>query len=426
MVEFAGEVELFGSDAGKGERAAETFGGGGVFAEAPVEFADDGVKQVVRFEFRALWNFRDGVEAGLRAVDVRDGDGTAERGERRGSEAIEIVVVAENTRPIGRGAVGGGAMAGGDAGLEVIFAELGALGGLGEVEETAFDERVVPFRAVLIVEAEEIAVVAEARGKARGGEEHEGEKRVRARGIAGGMGDEERAEPDGFVAELFAEEAFAGGGLVALVEEKVERGEDAIEAIGEVGALGEFEGDIRFADTILGARELFFDGGFVGEEGAGDFAGAETAEHLEREDNLGVRGNVGVTADEHEPQGVVANDVVGLSVGRRIGGELLEVGDDGRFLVGGHAAVAKGVASEIDGDTSDPRGRIGGKTADGPRAERTEEGFLGDVLDEREILRAEKPHQRAVKAAGFVTEEVLDQVGSLDGVGHGGGFGAKF
>jgi hypothetical protein len=409
---------LFRADAGKFEGAAETFGGGGVLAETPVEFADDGVEQVVRFEFRALRNFVDGVESGLGAVNVSDGDGATECGERRRLEAVKVVVVTEDARPVGGLAVGGGAVAGGDAGLEVVFAELGALGGLGEVEEAAFDERVVPFRTVLVVEAEEIAVVAEARGKTRGGEQHEREKGVRARDVAGGVGDEERAEADGFVAELLAEEAFAGGGFVALVEKEVERGEDAVEAIGEIGAFGEFEGDIRFADTVLGARELFFDGGFVSEEGARDFAGAEAAEHLEREDDLGVGGNVGVAADEHEPKRVVADDVIALAVGRRVGDELFEVRDDGRFLVGGHAAVAEGVAGEVDGDARDPGGRIGGEAADGPGAEGAQEGFLRDVLDEREVLRAEEPHQRAVEAAGFVAEEVLDQVGGLRGVGH--------
>lgn len=50
--------------------------------------------------------------------------------------------------------------------------------------------------------------------------------------------DEERGEADGLVAEFLAQEAVAGGGLVALVEEEIGRGKDAVEARREVRALG--------------------------------------------------------------------------------------------------------------------------------------------------------------------------------------------
>ena len=195
-----------------------------------------------------------------------------------GVQRVERIVVAEDARPVGRGDGGRSAVNRGDAGLEVIFAQVGALCGRGEFQETARDERLVPLRAVLLFEAEEVAVFVDARRETRGAEIHEGEERVGARCVAGGVRDEECGEADGFGAAILAEEAFAGGGLIAFVEEEIERGEHAIEARCEVFALGQGEGEAGVLDALLGARELLLDGGFAAEKRARDLAGAETAE----------------------------------------------------------------------------------------------------------------------------------------------------
>ncbi len=78
-------------------------------------------------------------------------------------------------------------MTGGDAGLEMIFGELIAGGGLREVKHAARDQRLVPFGAVLFLEAKQVAFVIHARGNARGVQEHQGEQRVRLGLVAGGI-----------------------------------------------------------------------------------------------------------------------------------------------------------------------------------------------------------------------------------------------
>lgn len=77
-LELARKVSLLGADLGELKGAAEAFGGGLVLAELLLQFADDGVVEMVRLDqvpFRHLLN---GVESGLWAVDVGDGDGAVE------------------------------------------------------------------------------------------------------------------------------------------------------------------------------------------------------------------------------------------------------------------------------------------------------------------------------------------------------------
>jgi len=380
--EQAGEVRLFGADAGEREGAAVTLGGGAVVVQARVEFAGDGMEQMERVETVGVGDGFECVESGLRAVDVSDRDGAVEFDDGRGFQGEEEIVVGEDAGPVGRGGVGRSAVERGDAGLQVVFAGGVALGGGGEVLEALVEETGVPLGAVLFVEAEECALVVETRWEAGAGEEHEGEQRVGARGAASGMGEEQRGQADRFAAEIFAEQVVAGGGFVALVEKQVECGEDAVEARGEVFGFGKFEGDIGFLDTLFGAGELFFDGGLAGEKGAGDFAGAEAAEDFEGEDDLGVGSDGGVAADEQEAKGVVADGVRGFDGNGGRGDGLLDVRDDRRLLGGRHIAVAQMILGEVHGDAGDPRRRVGRDAAHRPRAQGAEEGLLGDVLGE--------------------------------------------
>lgn len=83
----------------------------------------------MRLEAVPRGNRGDGVEGGLRPGDVGDGDGAVEGDDGRGVQRVERIVVAEDARPVGRGDGGRSAVNRGDAGLEVIFAQVGALCG---------------------------------------------------------------------------------------------------------------------------------------------------------------------------------------------------------------------------------------------------------------------------------------------------------
>ena len=58
-------------------------------------------------------------------------------------------------------------MAGSNAGLQVVIADVLTVRGGGEMDETTVDERLVPLRAILVVEPEKIAVFILARRETR-------------------------------------------------------------------------------------------------------------------------------------------------------------------------------------------------------------------------------------------------------------------
>ena len=108
------------------------------------------------------------------------------------------------------------------------------------------------------------------------------------------------------MAELLPQQAITGGGLVAFVEEQVQRSEDAVEPRGQVLALGDFKRDAGGLDALLGPGELLLDSGVAAEKRAGNLGGAEAAQDLQREDDLGLGRDRRVAAYEHEPQAVIA------------------------------------------------------------------------------------------------------------------------
>ena len=164
-------------------------------------------------------------------------------------------------------------------------------------------------RAVLVEEEDGFAVGVDAGFGAGGLDFHEGDEAVDF-GFGGDEFGEDAAEAEGFFAEGGAEPVVAGGGGVAFVEDQVDDFEDGGEAGGELGAAGNFEGDVGFGEGAFGADDALGDGGLGDEEGAGDLVGGEAAEQAEGEGDAGFGGEDGVAGDEDEAEEVVADGVV--------------------------------------------------------------------------------------------------------------------
>src|SRR6185503_2051300 len=121
----------------------------------------------------------------------------------------------------------------------------------------------------------------------------------------------------------------------------------AIESRREIFALGNVEPDAGFLNALTSASKLFLNRGLATEKGARDLAGAEAAEHLEREHDLRVGRDRRVTTDEHESERVVANLVLAFAREIGVGKGLVEIGND-RFLLGsGHALMAERVLGQV-------------------------------------------------------------------------------
>lgn len=130
---------LFRADLRQLERAPETFGSSLVVPELLLELADDRVVEMMRFDALAARDRRERVESGLRAVDVCHCDGAIEPDNRRGIASVQLIVMAQDAFPIGRSGIGREAVAGGDAGLEMIIAHVVAVRGRGKMHQTLVD-----------------------------------------------------------------------------------------------------------------------------------------------------------------------------------------------------------------------------------------------------------------------------------------------
>jgi hypothetical protein len=64
---------------------------------------------------------------------------------------------------------------------------------------------------------------------------------------------------------------------------------------------------VFFGEDAFGADDALGDGGFGGEEGAGDLGGGKAAEEAEGEGCAGLGGEDGVAGDEDEADEVVAD-----------------------------------------------------------------------------------------------------------------------
>ncbi len=117
-----------------------------------------------------------------------------------------------------------------------------------------------------------------------------------------------------------------------------------------------------------------------------------------------------MAADEHEPQGVVADLVVAFSDAARRGDHLFDMRDDVGLFRYRHSLVAERVTREIHRHACDSRRRIRWHTAHRPGAQRAQHRFLRHVLREREIVHAQHADQGAVQPACLMPEEMLNQL----------------
>ena len=214
---------------------------------------------------------------------------------------------------------------------------------------------------------------------------HEGDQAVDF-GLVGGELGEDAAETEGVFAEGGADEVVAGAGGVALVEDEVDDLQDGEEAGGQFGAAGDFEGDLFFGEGAPGADDALGDGGFGGEEGAGDLSGGEAAEETEGEGGAGSVERMGW--QEIKTRRRRSSPMGSSRVGVEVGHGLLEGGEvAGEVLV---FALGDGVAAEeIDGAAfgggGEPCGGVFGNSGLRPLLERGDECFLREVFGEADV-----------------------------------------
>lgn len=406
-----GEEGFLGTNFGKLDSAAKVTGGSGKVFELGLEFAEDSVEEVVRFQGLAIADGGNGVDACLGPVDLGNGHGTVQAYDGRVVDLDELIVERKDARPIGGLVIGRRAVAGGNAGLKVILADFVPGRRLAELDDSAGDHGAVPERTVLILKAKDISVGIGAGAKTRGVQEHEGKQSVRARQVGRRMLGNQRGQADGFGTEFFADEIFTAGSFVALVEKEVDSLEDGIEPGREFFTAGNFERDAKLADALLGASEALGDGGLGGKESFRNFGRAETAKGFEGERRLGFKRDGRMATREDEAKFAVLDFVFELGrFGIRIGRPVFKRGDNLSFLVAVEFFAADVVESEVLGGLGEPGGGIFWDANVGPGAKGFSEGFLDDVFSKIEAIDAEDAGEDGDQLGKLVAEEVIRQL----------------
>ena len=127
------------------------------------------------------------------------------------------------------------------------------------------------------------------------------------RSIAGKMSGHQIGEPNGLMAEFFADESLSAGGLVPLVKKQVERLQNTVEARREFWSARNFEGNMGRANPLLSASEAFGNGRLGGQEGVRNFGHIESAERSQGECDLRLLRNFGMATSENHSQAVILN-----------------------------------------------------------------------------------------------------------------------
>ena len=106
-------------------------------------------------------------------MNVRDHDGAVEGDDRRIIEFDQAIIKREDLSPVGRLIVLGGAVAGGDARLEMILGDLFTRSRPREVKHAPRDHRLIPARPVLFLEAQQVARPVQSSGNSRAIQQHQ-------------------------------------------------------------------------------------------------------------------------------------------------------------------------------------------------------------------------------------------------------------
>ena len=139
------------------------------------------------------------------------------------------------------------------------------------------DEELIPAGAVLIEQENGFAGRANAGTRTRGLDFHQRHEAVDFWFVRSEFG-EDAAEAQGVFTECGAEPVVAGSGGVTFIENQIDDLEDGGKASGTVVGARNFERDLGFGESALGADDALGDGGLGDQEGASDFVGGETAE----------------------------------------------------------------------------------------------------------------------------------------------------
>ena len=171
--------------------------------------------------------------------------------------------------------------------------------------------------------------------------------------------DQEPGQADGLGGQLPSDQRVAAGGAVALVEDEVEDGEDAVEPLGEEVVRRHPVGDAGVADLPLRAHDPLGERRFGDEEGPGDLGRREAAERAQGQGDAGVERERRVAAGEDEPQPIVGKAALASQAHGRLRSRGHEATLDLDQLLGVAPGAAQPVERPVARRRRDPGPRVG-------------------------------------------------------------------
>ena len=366
------------------------------------------------------------VETGEAADEISshgDGDRSIQRDDRMAAcLALEHAVEGCDLGPVGgiRGQRLG--VQGRDGGLDGVGREGAGAQGVVHHRQGFADAVVVPSGAVLVLEPDQLAVAVDARRGARVMQQQERQQGPR-RLIVGQQRAHQPGHANGLVAQLAAHQAVSTRGAVAFIEDQIDRAQYAGQALGKRIARRHRVGDARAVDLALGPHQPLLQGGPLHQKGPRHLVAREPTDGVQRERDLGVRGQRGVAAGEDQPQHVVG-DFVWLESGRP---RAVGLGCELRCLVTPPRLAPIAIDGAVSGHAAQPSQGLVGDALLGPQREGLGEDLLGHVFGCFEA--AEDSHQRrqhvAVVRAMQVGEGRQWHPGAVRGGGAGRGTGPR-
>src|SRR5207249_9271940 len=146
-------------------------------------------------------------------------------------------------------------MTGRDPGLKMIGSQLVPGGGHAQVVDAAGDQRLIPNRAILLLQSKYVSFRICSRRQARSVEQHQRHQGVSAGLISGRMFRQQRPQTNRFLAKFFSDQMIAAGRLVTFVEKKVERLQDTIQTPRQFFASWYLKWNVLIADLLFGPRQ---------------------------------------------------------------------------------------------------------------------------------------------------------------------------
>ena len=264
----------------------------------------------------------------------------------------------------------------------------------GAVERAAArdDLRVIPERAILILQQHELVALQACRAT-RVVQQRQRQQAVRL-GLVGHQRRQRQREPDRLVGQVVA-------AAVALVVDEVEDREHRRQALGQQLGRRHAERDARDRDLPLRAHQPLRHRRLLDEERLGDLGRREAAERAQRQGHLRVERERRVAAGEDQLEPLVGKGAVIHGV---LGGER-EVEQPG--LGGEHALAPDAVERAVAPDRDQPGRGARRHAVARPALGSAREGLLRGVLGEVEV--AEEADQGGEDATPVLAEAVLDQ-----------------